>query len=76
MFIYHVLPHTHTLVFEDARNRHDEITLEMVGHMSHVFADTNPPTCDMHVCGFAYFVCFMKAWFAVLWFEVERYFFM
>jgi hypothetical protein len=33
-------------------------------------------TTPQHVCGFAYVVCFMKAGFAVLCFEVERYFFM
>ena len=71
MFIYHVSPHTHTLVFGDARNRHNEITLERVGNMSHVFTD-NP----QHVCGFAYVICYMKAWLAVLCFEVERYFYM
>ena len=49
MFIYHVLPHTPPLVFGDARNRRNEITLERVGIMSHIFADTNPPTCDMCV---------------------------
>jgi hypothetical protein len=31
-------------------------------------------TTPHHVCGFAYVVCIMKAWFAVLCFEVERYF--
>ena len=43
VFIYHVLPSPPTLVFGDARNRHNEITLERVGNMSHVFTD-NPPT--------------------------------
>ena len=43
VFIYHVLPSLPTLVFGDARNRHNEITLERVGNMSHVFTD-NPPT--------------------------------
>ncbi len=43
VYIYHVLPHTPPLVFGDARNRHNEITLERVGNMSHVFTD-NPPT--------------------------------
>ena len=71
VFIYYVLPSPPTLVFGDARNRHNEITLERVGNMSHAFTD-NPPT-QMRIC-----VCclFMKAWFAVLRFEVERYFFM
>ena len=49
VFIYHVLPSPPTLVFGNARNRHNEITLERVGNMSHVFADTNPPTCGMCV---------------------------
>ena len=71
VFIYHVLPSPPTLVFGDARNRHNAITLERVGNMSHVFTDNH-----QHVCGFAYVVCLMKAWFAVLCFEVERSFFM
>ena len=70
VFIYHVLPSLPTLVFGDARNRHNEITLERVGNMSYVLQTT-----PQHVCVFAYVVCFMKAWFAVLCFEVERYFF-
>ena len=43
VFIYHVLPHTPPLVFGNACNRHNEITLDRVGNMSHVFTD-NPPT--------------------------------
>ncbi len=42
VFIYHVLPSSPTLVFGDARNRHNEITLERVGNMSHFFTDNLP----------------------------------
>ena len=60
-----------TLVFVNARNRHNVITLERIGNMVQVFAGIPP----RHVCVCICFL-FMKAWFKVLYFGVERYFFM
>ena len=50
VFIYHVLPSPPTLVFGDARNRHNEKTFERVGNMSHVFTDNPPTRVCIRVC--------------------------
>ena len=50
VFIYHFLPSPPTLVFGDARNRHNEITLDRVETMGHVFTDIFPTHECFCVC--------------------------
>jgi hypothetical protein len=56
VFIFRVLLHPPTLVFVDARKRHNVITLDRVGNMAQVFTDI-----PQHMCVFVCVVCFIKA---------------